>query len=517
MFMVKRSFLILAGILLLASCAQIGILSGGNRDEFAPVPVKISPDQEQTNFSGSSVSFTFDEFVQLNNPQQNIVLIPGGIKTEAVLKKKTMTVSWNEPLMPNTTYVLYMNGVVKDITEGNDSLMSYVFSTGSIIDSLSYEVSVIDAWTGQYLKNMLVGLYVSDQDKMPLYFTRTDALGTARFTNLKNGAYLLRCFTDEDKDLISNISEKRGFKTDVLQLDSSFVDTIPLMAFTPLQQKVRSFSFGGPGIFSVGAGFSLENANFTFNGEILNDREIRRITSDSLLLFPAIADSLNKAELIVSHSYGIDTLTILLNKKDKTLPLKLKNLAKTNVFGPHQELLFELNDEITGIDSSKIKLINKADSSRITISSLSFEGNVLHISADRTQAKDANLEFEIGAIKGRSGNSTNKESFTLQLKSKKDFGDLTVTVNSDAEHLMVELLNGAQVISKSSVVNGSVLFSSLEPGEYTFRLIVDQNNNGRWDTGNESDRVQPEKIFNFSTPVKVRSNWESQIELNTEN
>jgi uncharacterized protein (DUF2141 family) len=514
--MAQRSILILAGILFLASCAQIGILSGGDRDEIAPVPVLITPDQQQTNFTGTSVSFTFDEFVQLNNPQQNIVMIPGGVKTTAVLKKKSMTVSWSENLIPNTTYVIYMNGVVKDITEGNDSLMSYVFSTGSVIDSLSYEATVTDAWTGQALKNMLVGLYVSEEDKLPLYFTRTDAFGSARFTNLKSGTYRMRCFADEDKDLISNAIEKRGFKTDLIKIDSNIVDSIPVAVYSPLLQKVRSFSFSGPGIFSVGAGFSLENATIKFNGNSLNEKELRRISSDSLLIFPALSDTTNNAQLIVSHQFGSDTLNVLLNKKDKTLPLKLKSASKSNSFGPHQEIIFELNDQITTIDSSKIRLLNSVDSSLITLSSMSFDGNILRIFPDRTQIKEAILEFDKGAVQGRSGNITEKENFTIQFKTKKDFGDLTVKVAPPAENLLVELINGGQTVTRSKIVDSSVVFSFLEPGEYTFRVIVDNNENGRWDTGNESALVQPEKILNFSAPVKVRANWEAQIELNTQ-
>ena len=152
-----RLFLIGLIGLLVSSCAQVGFLTGGEKDEYAPVP-KTNPENSQTLFKGNSIEFTFNEYVTLNNPKENIFMMPqvDGIQTS--LKKKTLTVSWTETLLPNTTYVLYLNNAVKDLREGNDSLMTYVFSTGSEIDSLNYENDVVDAWTNEPLKNVFVGL-----------------------------------------------------------------------------------------------------------------------------------------------------------------------------------------------------------------------------------------------------------------------------------------------------------------------------------------------------------------------
>ena len=77
----------------------------------------------------------------------------GQIKQITILKidhdKKTVTLTWEDTLENNTTYSIYLNETVQDITESNDSLMVFVFSTGDYIDSLSYQVKVIDAFTSQ--------------------------------------------------------------------------------------------------------------------------------------------------------------------------------------------------------------------------------------------------------------------------------------------------------------------------------------------------------------------------------
>ena len=125
--MAFRFSLILSSLLLLVSCAQIGTLTGGDEDLIAPIPSNITPPQETSHFSDNSVEFTFKEFVSLNNPQQNIFIVPADVIPTASLTKKTLTVTWGDSLKPNTTYVLYLNNAVKDVSEGNDSLMTYVF------------------------------------------------------------------------------------------------------------------------------------------------------------------------------------------------------------------------------------------------------------------------------------------------------------------------------------------------------------------------------------------------------
>ena len=67
------SFVLIA---ILSSCAQVGTLSGGEKDETAPKPIekKTQPANETLLFSGNSVSFEFEEFIQLNNPQQTQTL-----------------------------------------------------------------------------------------------------------------------------------------------------------------------------------------------------------------------------------------------------------------------------------------------------------------------------------------------------------------------------------------------------------------------------------------------------------
>ena len=91
----------------------------------------------------------FDEFVVLQKPKENMVLLPSNVSYETKLINKTLTLDLQQKLSPNTTYSLYLNGAVKDLTEGNDSLIQLVFSTGPFLDSNIVDFQLKDAFTNE--------------------------------------------------------------------------------------------------------------------------------------------------------------------------------------------------------------------------------------------------------------------------------------------------------------------------------------------------------------------------------
>ena len=48
----------------------------------------------------------------------------------------------------------------------------------------------------------------------------------------------------------------------------------------------------------------------------------------------------------------------------------------------------------------------------------------------------------------------------------------------------------------------------LFPGEYKIKVVEDRNKNGKWDTGNYSQNIQPERVFFFEKPISIRGYWD---------
>ena len=51
-------------------------------------------------------------------------------------------------------------------------------------------------------------------------------------------------------------------------------------------------------------------------------------------------------------------------------------------------------------------------------------------------------------------------------------------------------------------------FKLLNPKNYKARIILDDNNNGKWDTGNYLQKKQAEPVEYFPDIQEVRPNWE---------
>lgn len=515
MHMAISKILIFLLPLLVISCAQVGQISGGEKDEFAPHPIDglTNPPNQSTSFQGNSIDMTFNEFIQLNSPQQTLVIVPNHVKPKASVRKKTLHVEWEEPLQENTTYVIYMNGTVKDVTENNDSLLTYVFSTGDKIDSLHYTITVMDAWSNEAVKDANVGLFTENDSVKPYYFAKTNRFGVAQFEYLKKGTYQLRAFVDANKDLQIQPTEKIAFRSEPISLDSSRIDTIPLRLFTPSQEeKITSFKFQAPGSFLIGTNYSLENVHYFINGQEVDKDQIKNIERDSVQLFTQVK-GLSTVELVIQSNQKSDTSSLRLSEKDKLAPLKLNASFDPQNCGPHEMLTFELNDLIKTVDASKISLIDPTDSTNVTFT-VSSALNRINIEADRSTHKLLSLTFKKGAVKSVQDLESDSIAFILNLKTEKDYGNIHLDASAFTDQILVDLLQDDKII-RSVVLSDQkkTTFDHLLPGDYSFRIIRDQNKNAIWDTGNRILKIQAEEVLWFSKPTKVRANWDIDVNL----
>ena len=200
-----RSLGLIGLALLLVRCAQVGVLTGGIKDTTAPRIIYSSPANFTKQISPQELSITFDEFVQLNATPATVRIVPSDVVVTAKMSRKTILLTLTGQLKENTTYSIVMNGAIKDVTEGNDSLYTLVFSTGSALDSLKTTVRVSDAFEGRLLKEAMVGLYDSDTALFPRYVGISNAQGEVVLSNLPQRSFYLKAAIDLNKNGIIDI------------------------------------------------------------------------------------------------------------------------------------------------------------------------------------------------------------------------------------------------------------------------------------------------------------------------
>src|SRR6185503_6155882 len=165
--------------LILSGCAVVGAgPTGGKRDVAPPKVVKSIPDNRSVNFKGQKIVISFDEFIDLGNVFQEVIISPTLKKMPSIqVNRKDIVINFKDiDLLPNTTYSIQFGKAIKDFNEGNVLRnYRYVFSTGSYLDSLSLSGRGIEALSHVPAIGYKVELYKSGNDSAiyknkPLYY-----------------------------------------------------------------------------------------------------------------------------------------------------------------------------------------------------------------------------------------------------------------------------------------------------------------------------------------------------------
>lgn len=508
--MAFKHYLICFISIILSACAEVGTITGGPKDEIAPQVVKSSIQEGTTNFNKQFIELTFDEFVQMNKPSENIIIVPQHARLESRLIKKTLRIDLSNELQKNSTYTLYLNGAVKDLTEGNDSLMRITFSTGPTLDSLTFVARTIDAFSNQIKSKITVGLFDSLNSDKPIYFGQSNQFGHANLTSLKEGVYYCKAFDDKNKDLQIQKDEAQDWKFDPIEINGNSTDTIIIALSIPIQpDRIKNAKLIPPGLIGLHVPKSVEITKISLNDQELMNEKFWRPQKDSLQI--AIGEfSGNEFQLIVNA----DTFNLRRLEKNKIVKLSPKNITEENELSNISS--FEVMDLIESVDTSKIEILKYLDSSNVNFT-VDFEQNRIQLQPEDKRIKKYAVTFKDGAIKGLSGKLNSLTKIEVLGKENREFGTLMVKLSKPMEKGIIQLLDKEKLIDElvinSNSIEKPIVFSRLNPGEYTFRIIEDLNQNGKWDPISPASKSIAERVLWYSSPSKVRANWEVETTL----
>ena len=253
-----RGFIFLPAMLVSAyfifACANMGAPNGGPYDETPPKYVGSRPGMNQLNYNGKRIEIFFDEYISIDNANENVIITPPQKQTPAIqaLGKK-VRVELKDTLLERTTYTIDFTSSIVDNNEKNAlENFSFAFSTGDVLDTLQISGRVINAEDLEVVQKMMVGIHsdLSDTAFTETSFLRTsktDEKGRFIIKNVSPGSY--RVFALEDKnrnyaydksndeglaflDSIIIPSCERAIVADTIWKDSITVDTVRMVERT---------------------------------------------------------------------------------------------------------------------------------------------------------------------------------------------------------------------------------------------------------------------------------------------
>ncbi len=424
------------------------------------------------NFKGGSIRFEFDEFVQLRDVQNQLIVTPLLKKNPKVtVHKKRVTIEMEDSLLePNTTYAVSMGSAIQDVRESNPyKNLSFTFSTGSYFDSLSLRGSVVEANTGRPDTSGMVVLYKASLPdsaffkEKPLYIQKIEG-GAFFFKNLPDKEFSVYVLNDQNSNLrYDQTNEKIAFYDKKVSPKDTL--TVTLHSFVA-QEKADS------------------NANR------------RQLAKNAMTDTRNLPVSDNKENIRLNFIINADTL----DKAKRTFDL-------------YDSVVLRFDHPLKAFDESKMHLFqNEAPDSNVIVKMDSARKS---LSLFTLWGEDAlcKIIFKKGFAQDSAGLQANATEFYFRTKRKSEYGTLIVKCKKEGNE-MLELMKNEKVIARKKVTDSLVAFPFLSPDTYLLRLLHDENNNGIWDTGSFfGEKKQPELVDLLPATITIRANWENKIDF----
>jgi hypothetical protein len=119
------------------------------------------------------------------------------------------------------------------------------------------------------------------------------------------------------------------------------------------------------------------------------------------------------------------------------------------------------------------------------------------------------VESDSAAFVGLTGAVSENYRQEMVFRSLDEYAVLYLNIRGIGDNAIVQMLNAqGKVVKATRSKGGQCAFYFISPGTYYLRLIVDENNNGKWDTGNFAEGVQPEKVFYYHHSLDLRALFE---------
>lgn len=528
--------------LIAISCATQSTPMGGPKDTIPPTVTRYSPKENSKNFKGKDIQIEFSEAVVLNNPKDEILIIPStGAKTEFKLKGTTLTIIPENPFRDSTTYNVNFREGVKDLTEGNPAKdlrggvekdLHLAFSTGPEIDTLSISGRVKNALDEKIPENITIALYTTDTfdifEDIPEYFTKSNKkTGEFSITNLKAGKYRLYAFEDKNKNLKAETrSEKFGFISQTIELDSVVQGIeVPMMNINTTKARIQSIR--NQSYFNT---IRFNKAMIRY--KIISDIEITSSFANNQTEIAAYYPDSTKVQIdslmigikaIDSTQQTIDTLIYIKRDKNQRIQEKFSVV-------PGNDLLYNLETNMmsyTMTYNKPLKSINH-DSvylryDTVTVLPLKYKSMKIDTIFNRITVnemvpfdslpKSPAITFGAGYLVSIENDSSKQIQMPMKLSDSPTTAILNLSIQTTAPHFIIQIVNSGNKVVRSIVDQKTITIRYLNPEIVKIRAIIDTNGNGVWDPSIYPENREAEKMVYYMNAqqkmeVPLRANWD---------
>lgn len=440
------------------------------------------------------------------------------------MANKYLLIKWEDTLQANTTYNFNFGNAIVDNNEGNAlQYYNFAFSTGEKIDDLylSGELKSLieDKEKKSEESSLVVGLYqekdTMDYRQKPYYITKADPDGYFELNYLSPGNYHVVAFEDANSNSVYDPGkEKIGFLKEKVTLNKNISGLKINLYPSRKEQKYAEMKETAGGILMTFEG-NPENVKVLSLNEKLQDYKVTHSPkSDSInIWFDAKKQNIgieNSENLKFSYDDGKkqDTVSVFYRYNAKN-EMSITN-AKGNLLPPNQDFVISSNYFVDRIQPEKWSLASDSIQQEFTAKISENNPYEIHIKSSFKEGKKYSLTVPKESVS--SFYETIAKSYRFDFESDKieNYGTFLLTIsNAPAQKFWLQMLSENGTVAYSRYGKENVLtLNSLKPGKYKLRILVDNNENGIWDTADFGKLEFAEEVFVFEKPVEIRPLWE---------
>ena len=534
----KHFLLWLFALSVLVSCARVGSPVGGNKDTIPPKMIGSNIDTTRINVPRDikELRIDFDEYITLKDVSKNLIISPP-IKYSKIIPSSTgnkyLQIQWKDTLQANTTYNFNFGNSVVDLNEGNAlPYFNFAFSTGSKIDDLYISGTVADALGNEKNsegkeKNLVVGLYqvkdTMDYRQKPYYITKADPDGYFELNYLTPGKYRIIGFDDENSNSIYDTGkESVAFQKTPIVLDSS-ISGVKLRIYPSKKLvKYKEMAVAPGGVAMVFEG-NPDKVVVKAVGEKPADYKVtHKPKSDSARIwFDATKENIGltvSENLKFSYDTGAkqDTMSVFYKKPAKD-DMTIAN-PFSNKLAPETDFRFSSNYMINKIQPENWKLESDSISQSFTARISELDSTQVIIKSTFVPGKKYQLTVPKNTVLSFYSKLSESVRFDFQAMKADEFGSFTAhLVNAPSQKFWIQLLNDKNETEYQQYGNQTLIkFTNIRPGSYKLRILVDNNENGYWDSADFATETLSEDAFLFRkagdkdimSKINIRPMWE---------
>ena len=351
-----------------------------------------------------------------------------------------------------------------------------------------------------------------------------DTIKTVKYTRYLPDDILLRAFKEENTRQYLVKSQRDKLNHFILTF-SAKADTLPTLKGLNFDEKdafiVESTDRNDSICYWIKDSLLYERDTLAIQMDYLYTDTLDKLVpkTDTLYLTNKISRE-KRLQLAQAEAEKKDKERKKMEKRGKTVEAEKTKFLEMKVDAPssfdiYKNVQLNFEEPIASVDTAAIHMEVKVDTlwkeTPFLFMADSIVSRQYEILAEWEPEKEYRLTIDSAAIKGLYGLHTDKVQQTMKVKKQDEYGTILLNIEGAGKGAIVELLDNSGKVLRSEPVSkeGMADFYYLNPNtKYYIRLFIDRNGNGKWDTGNFMEGIQPEEVYYFPKVWEMRANFE---------